>query len=837
MVSNSMINAALTARKTEKALVSAASASDLMLEVFNISMSESVPAPLYAERPKLPLSEHIKDLMVPRARPKYGRLHSPKVKSRGCDSTGDSGSPGNSRPGTSNNSKRSCAQGAVRNFLKERAEHATSGKSVSKGKRAVQMKEEQPEEIESPGEARRSTSFKNVAKAASTFGTRNSKLLKRGSVIDRSMPPETESTRISTILDESVTTGGEVLDGEDTIKLNRRRQTTHVSSEAHKKASKLLEMNSIEEGSRRQSSNTRDHEFEFKPKGTLDERLKRLDQKRNERAQQERSKLRAENKKRRFEELPDSERQALTDAFNKFDKDKSGYLDHAECVTCLREFGLNGTTTEEKRTVLSVCVEASVSDDDDPNPVPTVQRPCDVQIDLLDLALTVVPLVRQALTELRSNDLLKEFFRFDEDGSGKLNQKEIKEIARGMGLDPRSVELQDAKDEIVEIEFETFQEKIIRAREQQERTCRQKERHIQNIASLSEPAFKRFRKDLVPLYDVFVRYDKDKSGSLSKLELFFMLQESGLAPRSLQEKEDMRVIFNDFESSDSSSMASEEINLNDFLEIVWEIRRYRQDKIREKQWERFVKYDKDRSGALSIAEVSKVLADLHLTPANRVEQEQISNLIATVDEDGSGYIDFAEFQELSQRIDEKLRSFRYEEEIEFAMCLGFTEPAMRDLRQVFTNLDADASQKLDADEVRIGLAMMNKHVSHKVFEETFRALDEDSSGELDFLEFLRFMKMIVDQQGPMANQDEQQKLALRPKDLEKRILRRVLEYFRLAKHYVRSLSHNELIRLFCEYMCVKPEANLHTVLEVKTVGELYVLAQERDLAMQAETTS
>jgi hypothetical protein len=97
--------------------------------------------------------------------------------------------------------------------------------------------------------------------------------------------------------------------------------------------------------------------------------------------------------------------------------------------------------------------------------------------------------------------------------------------------------------------------------------------------------------------------------------------------------------------------------------------------------------------------------------------------------------------------------------------------------------------------------------------------------------------MIVDQQGPMANQDEQQKLALRPKDLGTRILRRVLEYFRLAKHYVRSLSHNELIRLFCEYMCVKPEANLHTVLEVKTVGELYVLAQERDLAMQAETTS
>merc|ERR1711871_1069385 len=108
-------------------------------------------------------------------------------------------------------------------------------------------------------------------------------------------------------------------------------------------------------------------------------------------------------------EMPAKERQALEEAFKRFDFDDSGFLDHTEVISCLREFGLNGTTAEEKRAILGVCVEATVSDDDDPNPVPEVRRPEDVEIDLWDLALTVVPCVRQALTQLRSDDLLKQF--------------------------------------------------------------------------------------------------------------------------------------------------------------------------------------------------------------------------------------------------------------------------------------------------------------------------------------------------------------------------------------------------------------------------------------------
>merc|ERR1719424_2808179 len=113
---------------------------------------------------------------------------------------------------------------------------------------------------------------------------------------------------------------------------------------------------------------------------------------------------------------------------------------------------------------------------------------------------------------------------------------------------------------------------------------------------------------------------------------------------------------------------------------------------------------------------------------------------------------------------------------------------------------------------------MGKNVAHKVFDDTFKLLDTDKSGEFDFIEFLEFMRMIVDQQGPIGNQEETMKLAQKPKDLETRILRRVLEYFRLTKVTISSFTSAELISYFCEYMNVKPEANLQLVLEVKTVG-------------------
>merc|ERR1719265_2562270 len=116
------------------------------------------------------------------------------------------------------------------------------------------------------------------------------------------------------------------------------------------------------------------------------------------------------------------------------------------------------------------------------------------------------------------------------------------------------------------------------------------------------------------------------------------------------------------------------------------------------------------------------------------------------------------------------------------MRLGFTEVHMRELLQVFSQLDSDSSQRLEREEVRMGIGMMGKQVSHKIFDECFCKLDTEGSGSFDFLEFLEFMRMMADYQCPGENENVQ-KLAQRPKDLDIRILQRVLEYFRLTKSY------------------------------------------------------
>jgi Ca2+-binding EF-hand superfamily protein len=377
-----------------------------------------------------------------------------------------------------------------------------------------------------------------------------------------------------------------------------------------------------------------------------------------------------------------------------------------------------------------------------------------------------------------------------------------------------------------EVDFESFQEMVIRGREQLQRACRDREREVQEKSGISDAEFMEFRDDLVGLWDLFVRFDMDGTLSLSMTELMFMLQESGLAPKCAAEKEDFKLIFQRMDKT-----ADKEFVFVEFLSLVRVIRNYKQERRREELVERFLKYDRDKSGSLSASEISMLLLDLGFVPQNRKEQEELAYIISQVDEDGSGFIDFGEFQELSQRIDEKLKSFRYEREIEVAMCMGFTEKHMRDLRWVFDSLDGDGGGSLDASEVHHGLVMMRKDMKQKEFDQLFKSIDKDGTGHLCFLEFLEFMKTLRDSEAK-EHAEDMQKLATKAKLLENRVLRRVLEYFRLSRQYTNSLSHDDLVDIFCGCFAITPVQNLHEALDVKCVSQLYEAAQRRDLAMQ-----
>lgn len=79
--------------------------------------------------------------------------------------------------------------------------------------------------------------------------------------------------------------------------------------------------------------------------------------------------------------------------------------------------------------------------------------------------------------------------------------------------------------------------------------------------------------------------------------------------------------------------------------------------------------------------------------------------------------------------------------------------------------------------------------------------------------------------------EDMHKLAMHVKALEIRVLRRVLEYFRLSRSYIQSLPMQELVDVFCDIFEIDPDDNIHEKLHIKTVGELYDAVKKRDEAM------
>eukprot|EP00415_Alexandrium_ostenfeldii_P005169 UN5169 len=152
------------------------------------------------------------------------------------------------------------------------------------------------------------------------------------------------------------------------------------------------------------------------------------------------------------------------------------------------------------------------------------------------------------------------------------------------------------------------------------------------------------------------------------------------------------------------------------------------------------------------------------------------------------------------------------------MSLGFSEEQFKQLRTVFDNLDLDGSDQLDASEVRNALDRLHNTVSNEQFVQAFEKLDSDNSGALGFIEFLEFVRMI--QQGEGIFSDHAQKLPSQLKNVEMRVLRRVLDIFHFSKTYASSLPKETLMEHVCNCLEIGATANLHEQHGVWSVGDL-----------------
>mmetsp|Transcript_39169 Transcript_39169/g.103207 ORF Transcript_39169/g.103207 Transcript_39169/m.103207 type:complete len:222 (+) Transcript_39169:131-796(+) len=131
----------------------------------------------------------------------------------------------------------------------------------------------------------------------------------------------------------------------------------------------------------------------------------------------------------------------------------------------------------------------------------------------------------------------------------------------------------------------------------------------------------------------------------------------------------------------------------------------------------FKKFDKDGDGHIEPKEIKRVMHDVGV----KISTKEITDLIASVDKDGNGMIEFDEF--VSIMASNMLRDGRGDAEIEQALRLfDHNNTGFVDLDRVRKQLSSNGSRPLAAEEVEQLLAPLTRDGEGPVSFEAFRAL-------------------------------------------------------------------------------------------------------------------
>lgn len=461
-----------------------------------------------------------------------------------------------------------------------------------------------------------------------------------------------------------------------------------------------------------------------------------------------------------------------------------------------------------------------------------------MRFDFMTFAALLVPKVRQRLTELQSTTVMRYFCNFDREGTGAISVLKCLEIARCLKMDQLHM-LDALKDNDFSVEsdtlvdFDSFEQCVMGCRERTNRQLRQREIEILVEMRVRSDLFQECRESIPQIYEVFRRLSGDVGpiGVVSANEAFLAVYELGMMPREQWQKEEIKQFLVPIDSEDHV-YAQTELNFEDFLTFLRNVRTFNDEQRLTELTEHFARLDKDGNGHLDMKELNQLLEETGCCPRSRKEQEEVRQLIQSTDVDGNGVIDFGEFKELVQRIEERFASLRYESEVDYAVARGFTEVELGNFRAIFEHLDVDNSGRLEMNEVRQCLNIIQHKATWQAFDDTWRQLDKDASGSLDFHEFIDFMRVMRDGEGIFAL-DREQKLPNLVSKLDDRTLRSVLSHYGLSKSYLWALDRAQLLQRFCDCFLIMTTDNPQDVLKVTTVSDLLQLAKEKGESLDA----
>jgi len=202
------------------------------------------------------------------------------------------------------------------------------------------------------------------------------------------------------------------------------------------------------------------------------------------------------------------------------------------------------------------------------------------------------------------------------------------------------------------------------------------------------------------------------------------------------------------------------------------------------------------------------LADL--APQTRAEQDACNfglqdGLIVSATLDGT--FDFVEVRRTLQRTREHLSRMKRADEVKTALENGFQVLELDELHSAFETLDDDGSGCLDVDEAWEAVCLLNVKISRIVFDAVYTRMDEDGSGSLDFLEFLKLLRLVRDREGVFADNRPIATLA----DLTRSEMLHLLTYFHINQNgEAEAFKDSVLLRKVIECMGVDADVTLNT---------------------------
>merc|ERR1711977_680166 len=235
------------------------------------------------------------------------------------------------------------------------------------------------------------------------------------------------------------------------------------------------------------------------------------------------------------------------------------------------------------------------------------------------------------------------------------------------------------------------------------------------------------KKEIQAFEALFNKFDNDRSGEISTLELGDILRHEGYVP-NLQELQKL--------SDQYDVDGSQTLGFREFLKIM---RKFREAELVEFK-RLFEKHDKDGSGSMASMELGPVLRAL----GHDVDMKIVLEAIASVDRDGSGEVDWEEFVDLM----EKYRELAVKDK---RRRCGFDDVQLEHYQNLFNLYDVDHSDDISPKELLKVLADLRmeprstreQKMVIQLLEEC-RIAAEEESDKITFWVFLRLMRTLED---------------------------------------------------------------------------------------------